>query len=128
MISRSLVGAGEAAFSCVATTLIGDLFIAKIRTQMIATFYLGMPIGIGLSYMVGSNISMYFDDWRWALRFTPLIGFICVILLLICVSEPQRGGAEGLINYENKKSSLLNDLNYLLKKYFYFNHFKICFY
>jgi len=82
---------------------------------MLAIFYLAVPVGSGLGYIVGSNIAKAASDWRWALRFTPPIGFACVILLAIFVKEPKRGGAEGSINYENNKSTLLKDLVYLIK-------------
>jgi len=83
VIIRSLVGIGEASYSCVAPTIIGDLFASEVRTRMLALFYLAVPVGSGMGYIVGSNIAQLFDnDWRWALRFTPGLGFICVILLI----------------------------------------------
>lgn len=87
---------------------------------MLAIFYLAVPVGSGLGYIVGSNIAAYFNDWRWALRFTPPLGFVCVILLIFFVREPKRGGAEGSINYEDNKASMLSDVIYLLKKYLKF--------
>ena len=119
MIIRCLVGVGEASYSCIAPTLIGDLFTDSMRTKMLAIFYLAVPVGSGLGYICGSNIALAFKDWRWALRFTPPIGFVCVILLAFFVKEPKRGGAEGSTNHE--KSSLKNDLIYLIKKYYFFN-------
>ena len=110
-----MVGVGEASYSCIAPTLIGDLFTDSKRTKMLGIFYLAVPVGSGLGYICGSSIILLFDgDWRWALRFTPPIGFVCVILLTLFVKEPKRGGAEGSTNHE--KSSLLNDLLYLIKK------------
>jgi hypothetical protein len=82
---------------------------------MLAIFYLAVPVGSGLGYIVGSNIAKAFDDWRWALRFTPPLGFICVLLLIFFVNEPKRGGAEGSVNYEENKASLLSDVIYLFK-------------
>ena len=115
LIIRCLVGVGEASYSCIAPTLIGDLFTDSKRTKMLGIFYLAVPVGSGLGYICGSSIILLFDgDWRWALRFTPPIGFVCVILLALFVKEPKRGGAEGSTNHE--KSSLLNDLLYLIKK------------
>ncbi|CAF4392933.1 unnamed protein product, partial [Rotaria magnacalcarata] len=50
----------------------------------------------GLGYIVGSYVSKAFNnDWRWALRVTPALGVICVILLIFLVTEPVRGGADG---------------------------------
>jgi len=95
-----LVGVGEASYSCIAPTLIGDLFTNGMRTKMLAIFYLAVPVGSGLGYICGSNIARAFNDWRWALRFTPPI--------------PKRGGANG--TYEDNMSSLISDIIYLFKK------------
>ena len=115
VLIRSFVGIGEASYSCVAPTIIGDLFTAEKRTRMLAIFYLAVPVGSGMGYIVGSNIAQLFGDWRWSLRFTPAIGILCVILLIFFVQEPKRGGAEGS-NYETSKSSMFDDVLYLLKK------------
>ena len=117
LLIRCLVGIGEASYSCVAPTLIGDLFTNSMRTTMLAIFYLAVPVGSGLGYIVGSNIANASNDWRWALRFTPPIGLICVVLLAILVKEPKRGGAESSGRLNDKNTSLLEDLIYLVKKY-----------
>ena len=122
MLIRSLVGIGEASYSCVAPTIIGDLFTDEMRTKMLAIFYLAVPVGSGLGYVIGSLIEGWFNDWRWALRFTPPLGLICIVLLILVVREPKRGGAEGHV-IEKASSSLWSDIVYLLKKYFI--HFKI---
>ena len=109
------MGIGEASYSCVAPTIIGDLFTDEMRTKMLAVFYLAVPVGSGLGYVIGSMIEGWFNDWRWAMRFTPPLGFVCIGLLILVVREPKRGGAEGQI-VEKSNSSLLSDIVYLLKK------------
>ncbi len=115
MIIRSLVGVGEASYSCVAPTIIGDLFTKEMRTRMLAIFYIAVPVGSGLGYIVGSNIALALGDWRWALRLTPPLGLLSIILLIVLVEEPKRGGAEGSLMAEDK-TSFLSDLVYLVKK------------
>lgn len=115
MLIRSLVGIGEASYSCVAPTIIGDLFTDEKRTKMLALFYLAVPVGSGLGYIVGSNVAELFGGWQWSLRVTPPLGLICIILLIFVVEEPKRGGAEGS-NVDTNKSSMFNDVVYLLKK------------
>ncbi len=115
MVIRCLVGIGEASYSCVAPTIIGDLFTAETRTKMLAIFYLAVPVGSGMGYIIGSNIADLFGDWRWAMRFTPPLGFFCVLLLIFFVQEPKRGGAEGS-KHEISQSSMLEDAIYLCKK------------
>jgi MFS family permease len=116
LIIRSLVGIGEASYSCVAPTIIGDLFTQELRTRMLALFYLAVPVGSGLGYIIGSNVTQQLNDWRWSLRVTPPLGFICIILLIILVEEPKRGGAEGSLVLESR-TSFFNDIYYLLRKY-----------
>jgi len=118
---RGCVGLGEASFSCIATTIIGDLFTGKKRTQMLSIFCMGMPLGSGLGYIVSSNLSKIFNDWHWSLRFTPILSFFCIIIMIVFVNEPKRGAADNL-NESNSinGSSLKSDIIYLLKKYFRF--------
>jgi MFS family permease len=115
VITRIFIGAGQASFSCIAPTIIGDLFIGEKRTLMLAAFNLATPVGSGLGYIVGSNIASAFNDWRWALRFGSPLCFISIILLLILVNEPKRGEAEGSMSSESKTSAK-NDVLYLLKQ------------
>lgn len=42
---RSLVGVGEASYSCVASTIIADLYRDDKRTKMLALFNAAIPIG-----------------------------------------------------------------------------------
>ncbi|CAF0772980.1 unnamed protein product [Brachionus calyciflorus] len=114
MLIRSLVGIGEASYSCVAPTIIGDLFTDDMRTKMLAVFYLAVPVGSGLGYIVGSNIAKILGGWQWALRVTPPLGLVCIVLLVLVVEEPKRGGAEGN-SVDNNKSSIKLDVIYLLK-------------
>lgn len=64
------------------------------------------------SYIVGSETANALDSWRWALRVTPALGALAVILLYFC-SEPVRGEAEGSHNME--PTSYTEDLKALLK-------------
>jgi MFS family permease len=114
-IIRSLVGVGEASYSCVAPTIIGDLFASETRTKMLGLFYLAVPVGSGLGYILGSNVAKIFNNWQWALRITPPLGLICIVILILVVEEPKRGGAEGTL-VEESTSSIKDDVIYLFKK------------
>ncbi|CAF4004426.1 unnamed protein product [Rotaria sp. Silwood2] len=96
-ILRGLVGIGEASYVCVAPTIIADMYKHDMRTRMLAIFNIATPVGGGLGYIVGAYVTVAFHgDWRWALRFTPVLGIICVILLIVLVRDPVRGGADGV--------------------------------
>lgn len=45
VLLRGLVGIGEASYSTIAPTIIGDLFTGGERTIMIAAFYIFIPVG-----------------------------------------------------------------------------------
>jgi MFS family permease len=113
-LMRSLVGVGEASYSCVAPTIIGDLFTNELRTKVLAVFYLAVPVGSGLGYIIGSNIASAFGDWRWALRMTPPLGLLCVLLLIFVVKDPTRGGADGQ-TVEQSETNMWQDIVYLWK-------------
>lgn len=108
---RALVGVGEASYITVSTTIIGDLFQDSMRTKMLIVFNVAIPCGSGLGYIVGSNVARWLGAWQWALRVTPGLGVICVLLILI-LPEPTRGSADGGTNLTN--TSLLRDIRELV--------------
>ncbi|OCT95120.1 hypothetical protein XELAEV_18012804mg [Xenopus laevis] len=110
VLSRGLVGIGEASYSTIAPTIIGDLFTKNTRTLMLSVFYFAIPLGSGLGYITGSSVKQVAGDWRWALRVSPVLGVITGILLLIFVPTAKRGHAEQL-----KGSSWIRDMRGLIK-------------
>lgn len=87
-----------------------------MRTKMLGVFYLAVPVGSGLGYISGSFIAKAFNNWQWALRITPGLGFICILLLIFLVEEPKRGAAEGSLIDDQAKTTLWSDVKYLAKK------------
>uniref|UniRef100_A0A8C6Q3R9 SPNS lysolipid transporter 3, sphingosine-1-phosphate (putative) n=2 Tax=Nothobranchius furzeri TaxID=105023 RepID=A0A8C6Q3R9_NOTFU len=68
VLLRALVGVGEASYSTVAPTIIGDLFSGGQRSIMICVFYIFIPVGSGLGYITGAGSASLTGDWHWALR------------------------------------------------------------
>uniref|UniRef100_A0A8U8AXY9 Protein spinster homolog 1 n=1 Tax=Geospiza parvula TaxID=87175 RepID=A0A8U8AXY9_GEOPR len=95
LAGRALVGVGEAAYSTLAPTLVADLFRGPARSRALGGFYLAVPLGSGLGYIAGSKVKDLAADWRWALRVTPVLGLLALLLLLAVVSDPPRGGLDG---------------------------------
>ncbi|KRT86302.1 membrane transporter [Oryctes borbonicus] len=95
VVFRALVGIGEASYSTIAPTIISDLFVKGVRSKMLALFYFAIPVGSGLGYIVGSETARALGAWQWALRITPILGLIAVILLLAVLKDPERGASEG---------------------------------
>ena len=110
---RGLVGIGEASYSTLAPTIIADLYTKEMRTKMLALFYFAIPVGSGLGYIVGSKVATAFGHWSYALRVTPLMGVLSVIMLIVFLKEPERGESEHVM--ENDQSTIWEDLIYLGK-------------
>jgi MFS family permease len=45
ILLRGLVGVGEASYSCVAPTIIADMYKHDMRTTMLALFNIAVPLG-----------------------------------------------------------------------------------
>lgn len=94
VLSRGLVGIGESSYSSISPTIIGDLFTNNSRTMMLSVFYLAIPLGSGLGYILGSSAKEAAGDWHWALRVSPVLGITAGTLILVFVPEPKRVSAE----------------------------------
>ncbi|XP_016056397.1 PREDICTED: protein spinster homolog 3 [Miniopterus natalensis] len=93
-LSRGVVGIGTASYSTIAPTILGDLFVRDLRTRVLAIFYIFIPVGSGLGYMLGSAAKALTGNWRWALRVMPCLEAVALILLVTLVPDPPRGAAE----------------------------------
>ncbi|NXX95210.1 SPNS3 protein, partial [Centropus bengalensis] len=87
-LSRGLVGLGTASYSTVAPTIIADLFEEGKRTTMLSIFYIFIPVGSGLGYVLAAGMAEATGDWHWAFRITPCMGALALVLLILVV--PQR--------------------------------------
>ena len=92
---RAMVGIGEASYSTIAPTIISDMFVKNMRSQMLAVFYFAIPVGSGLGYIVGAETAKATGSWHWGLRVTPIAGVVAVILILLVMIDPPRGESEG---------------------------------
>ncbi|KAG8006584.1 Protein spinster-like protein 1 [Nibea albiflora] len=115
LLTRGLVGVGEASYSTIAPTIIADLYVKGKRTNMLSIFYFAIPVGSGLGYIAGSQVGKLAADWHWALRVTPGLGLIAVLLLLFVVQEPRRGAIEARPEHHLTQTSWLSDLLALSK-------------
>ncbi|KAJ6654379.1 hypothetical protein lerEdw1_006972 [Lerista edwardsae] len=125
LLTRGLVGVGEASYSTIAPTIIADLFLGDRRSRMLSIFYFAIPVGSGLGYIVGSKVRDVTGDWHWALRVpqtdplysppqvTPGLGVLAVILLFTVVHEPPRGAVETHSDAPLQYTSWITDLRAL---------------
>ncbi|XP_067294888.1 protein spinster homolog 3 isoform X1 [Pseudorasbora parva] len=115
VLTRALVGTGEASYSTIAPTIIGDLFTGNQRTLMISFFYIFIPVGSGLGYIMGATVANATGDWRWALRISPALGLLGLLLLMFLIPNPPRGASDTQGGATLESTSYIDDIKYLLK-------------
>ncbi len=89
---RVLVGFGEASFGTISPGWIADLFPAARRNNAISIFYLAIPVGSALGYILGSKIAAVYG-WRTAFLWAGYPGLLLAFVLFL-LREPARGAAE----------------------------------
>merc|ERR1712126_34472 len=121
LVVRAAIGFGESGFVTIAPTLLADMFSDKKLTLVLAIFYFSIPLGSGLGFMVGSAIATATGDWRWGVRFTPILTFVVLILLFFFLQDHPRGAhakyevdMTGMSKWDKVKS-YCDDLAYLIK-------------
>jgi MFS family permease len=86
--ARVFVGVGEASYATLAPTIIDDLTPPHAKGRALAIFYLAIPVGSALGYVIGGFIEA---RWGWRAAF-----YICggpgLLLALSCllITEPKR--------------------------------------
>lgn len=83
LATRLFVGIGEAGYGPTAPTLISDFFPQHIRGRVMSFFYMAIPVGSALGYVLGGAIS---KDHGWRMPFyvvAPpgiLLGALCFLM------------------------------------------------
>lgn len=89
---RVLVGFGEASFGTISPGWIADLFAPARRNMMISIFYVAIPVGSAIGYLLGGFIAAH-HGWRAAFLIAGYPGLLLAFLLFL-LREPQRGASE----------------------------------
>lgn len=89
LIRHTLVGVGEASFVTISPTFLADIFPEQKRGQVLGWFYLAIPVGTALGYLVGGELGSGYG-WRVPFYVAGVPGFLLAFLLLF-LKEPTRG-------------------------------------
>jgi MFS transporter, Spinster family, sphingosine-1-phosphate transporter len=71
--ARGLVGVGEASFGTLAPAYLADLLPLRRRAWVLGLFYLALPVGTALAYLVGGLVGSHWG-WRPAFLLAGLPG------------------------------------------------------
>jgi MFS family permease len=91
-ITRCFVGIGEGAYGPIAPAMIADLYPVKRRGQVLALFYLAIPVGGALGYALGEVVQGLWG-WRWAF-FVVVPPGLALGLCCFLMKDPPRGQTE----------------------------------
>ncbi|KAI2664678.1 hypothetical protein H4Q32_002939 [Labeo rohita] len=69
----------------------------------------------GLGYIMGATIASATGDWRWALRVSPALGGLGLLLLVFLIPNPPRGASDTQGGGTMESTSYIEDVKYLLK-------------
>jgi MFS transporter, Spinster family, sphingosine-1-phosphate transporter len=102
LLTRCCVGIGEAAYGPVAPAMISDMFPLSSRGRALAWFYVAIPVGSALGYVLGgwvggSDIGNWSaglfgvgrESWRWAFILVTLPGIILGLQSLFMREHPR---------------------------------------
>jgi MFS transporter, Spinster family, sphingosine-1-phosphate transporter len=89
LLRHTLVGVGEATFVTIAPTFVADLFPERIRGRIFGIFYLAIPVGTAMGYLLGGKLGPSLG-WRYPFYVAGVPGFLLALALLF-IPEPPRG-------------------------------------
>jgi len=92
LVSRALVGVGEAAYGTIAPSLLADYFPKRSRGRAFAIFFCAIPVGSALGYVFGGLIDKHFG-WRYAFFVGGIPGILLAALTLF-LRDPPRGSGD----------------------------------
>ncbi|MGB6451582.1 MAG: MFS transporter [Steroidobacteraceae bacterium] len=92
LIGRAIVGIGEAAYGTISPALLADYFPLKSRGRVFAIFYMAIPVGSALGYIVGGLVAHWYS-WRAAFFVAGVPGLVLAAWSLH-LPDPPRGVQE----------------------------------
>ena len=88
LAARIAVGIGEASYATLAPTIIDDLTPPSGKGKALSIFYLAIPLGYAMGYILGGAIA---QNWGWRTAFF-VAGGPGILLAVVClwIAEPPR--------------------------------------
>jgi predicted MFS family arabinose efflux permease len=93
LLFRALVGFGEASFGTVSPGWLADLYGPTKRNNAITVFYLAIPVGSAMGYLLGGYMAVHYG-WRSAFLLAGYPGLLLAFMVFF-LREPERGASDG---------------------------------
>lgn len=93
LITRILVGVGEAGAGPTAHSLISDIYSRNERARAIGIYSLGVPFGTLFGFLLGGLLAEQLG-WRMAFVIVGLPGIALAVLVKLSIREPVRGTSD----------------------------------
>ncbi|MDO7844046.1 spinster family MFS transporter [Sphingomonas immobilis] len=92
LLTRFLVGAGEAGGQPAIVSMLSDLFPGRQRATAMGIYYLGVPIGSLVIFLAGAPFVAAYG-WRAAFYLASVPGLLIAFLVWTTLKEPVRGAS-----------------------------------
>jgi MFS transporter, Spinster family, sphingosine-1-phosphate transporter len=104
LIRHTLVGIGEASFVILSPTFVADMFPEEMRGRVMGIFYLAIPVGTGLGYVLGGFMAPTYG-WRAPFYVGAAPGIFLALLLLL-IPEPPLGQFDDALHKAPERDTL----------------------
>jgi MFS family permease len=92
--TRCLVGIGEAAYGPVAPAMLSDLYPIDHRGRIMSWFYMAIPVGSALGFVIGSVVADTSLGWRGAFLVAVIPGTALGVLCFFMKEPTRQPGSE----------------------------------
>jgi MFS family permease len=93
-VARVFVAIGEATLTPAAVAMLSDAFPPRQRSLASGLYYLGIPLGAGLSLIVAGALERIPGvGWRGCYQILGMVGVVLVAIVAL-VKDPPRGGSD----------------------------------
>ncbi|HRP27223.1 MAG TPA: MFS transporter [Burkholderiaceae bacterium] len=114
VLARFFVASGEAALVPAAVSLLMDLFEPERRGTAAGVFFMGIPLGIGLAFVLAGTLGAL-HGWRDTFMMLGVIGVVIALPLLVLKDRRDANGSGAAAGEQTRGAPFLNQLRETLE-------------